>query len=90
MRILGRPRRTGDALVVRLRSSGRGTAHVFAIGAGDRGLGSRIVALRPGVTRVRVRVPAGRIGLVRRAAVGFEAPGSRGGLGVLARVAPGR
>ena len=82
VRILGRPRRTGDALVVRLRSSGRGTAHVFAIGAGDRGLGSRVVALRPGVTRVRVRVPAGRIGLVRRAAVGFEAPGSRGGLGV--------
>ena len=90
VRILGRPRRTGDALVVRLRSSGRGTAHVFAIGAGDRGLGSRIVALPPGVTRIRVRVPAGRIGLVRRAAVGFEAPGSRGGLGVLARVAPGR
>lgn len=72
VRIAGRPRVFGDSVLVKLRAGGPGTAHVHAVDAAGRGLGSKVVAVaRAGV--VRVAVPAS--GDVRGVAVAFVSAG---------------
>ena len=69
----GGARRSGDAVLVALRARERGTVHAYATDAAGRVLGSRVVRVRRGRLGVRVRVPGGRAGDVRRVAVALEA-----------------
>jgi LmbE family N-acetylglucosaminyl deacetylase len=87
MRIAGRPRWSGGAVSVVLRASGPGVAHVFATAGrrAGRGVGSRIVRVRRGTTRVRV--PVRGAARPRAVAVGFAAPAG-GTRAVSARVRP--
>jgi hypothetical protein len=73
IRIVRAPRRLGDgALLVRLHAEGAGVAHVYAVDADERALGSRRIQFaRAG--RADVTVPVSGATAVDAVAVAFEA-----------------
>jgi hypothetical protein len=72
IRIEGPPRLRRGALRLRLRAGGRGVAHVFAVDAAGRDLGSRELEIGRS-RRADVAVPVSDARAVRSAVVAFEA-----------------